>query len=240
MKVIAWCLAAVRARRTPPRAARLRPATVVDARRGPACALLSRPEAVAAALLALAGCASPDPAPGAEPPSRPPARPAEPAPPAPEPIVVKGIPLAHWEDPSSGPTATLVYVGESRAAPAPGARKPPGEAPLRPSVIITSSDPQNPHFNRRNTGVLTVQRTTKEELGQLLLELQKDGLDQLAWEDQPYDAEIGPERALYFYRDGKRQALKKGALSEPDKAVFSALEKRLIAHAQHFVEAGQR
>ena len=156
-----------------------------------------------------------------------------------EAIVVKGIPLAHWEDPSSGPTATLVYVGESRAA-GPVGRKPGVEAPLKPSVIITSSDPDNPHFNRRNTSVLTVHRTTKEELGALLLDLRKDGLDQLAWEDQPYDAEIGPERALYFYKDGKRQALRKALLGEADKAVFSALEKRLIAHAQHFVEAGQR
>ncbi len=158
-----------------------------------------------------------------------------------EAIVVKGIPLAHWEDPSSGPTATLVYVGETRAAPPMGApRKPNAEQPLKPSVIITSSDPENPHFNRRNTGVLTVHRTTKEELGALLLELQQGGLDQLAWEDQPYDAEIGPERALYFYKDGKRQALRKASIGEPDKVVFSALEKRLIAHAQHFVEAGQR
>lgn len=194
--------------------------------------------------LALVGCASEPP-----PPTPPPARSGSIGSPSSPPTTsesppefFKGIPLAHWEDPSTGPAATLVYVGEARAPRAVGAPrlKPGEEAPLKPSVIISSSDPANQHFNRKNTAVLTVQRTTKEELGQLLRELRQDGLDQLAWEDQPYDADIGPERGLYFYKDGKRQGVRKNSLPEQQKAVFSAIEKRLIAHSQRFVEASQR
>ncbi len=200
---------------------------------------LTRPGACL--VLLLAGCASSsDPPPTTRPSPTTTGAPATASESPPE--FFRGIPLAHWEDPSSGPTATLVYVGEARVPRALGAPRPkPGEEqPLKPSVIISSSDPANQHFNRKNTGVLTVQRTTKEELGQLLRELRQDGLDQLAWEDQPYDADIGPERGLYFYKDGKRQGVKKNSLPEQQKLVFSALEKRLIAHSQRFVEASAR
>lgn len=177
-------------------------------------------------LALLAGCAA-DPAPR---------RSGEPAPipdppaPAPTPVVspdeVVGQPttvdlttpdVAGWEDATEGEAATLVYVTEQ-------GRRDRAQA----AAIVFSSDPQHPHFQRRSTSRVTVQRVTRADMTALLRDLAALGLERLPWAAQAFDAEIGPERALYLYRGGRRTRVEKDTLPDPARQTFTALERRLV------------
>lgn len=124
-----------------------------------------------------------------------------------------------WDDPTEGPIATLVYV--TRA----GGRG----AAARPAAVVFSSDPANGHFRRETSPRVTVRRLYKKEMARLLERLEQEGLSALPWEAQDYDADIGPERALYLYRGGKRRRVVKDALALPHEAAFTALERAVIA-----------
>lgn len=176
------------------------------------------------ALTLLAGCA-------AEPEPAPPARPREraipdPGPPAPTDDVA-GTPLDAWSDETRGELATLVYVTEM------GRRD---EA--RAAAIVFSSDPGNAHFHRRSTARVTVQRLTRAEMSALLADVGKLGFDALPWSEQPYDAEIGPQRALYLYRGGRRVRVEKDALPGPARQQFTEIERRLIEASLKGVSRG--
>ncbi len=124
-----------------------------------------------------------------------------------------------WEDPTEGPIATLVYV--TRA----GGRGEVGH----PAAVVFSSDPTNGHFLRDTSPRVTVRRLYKKEMARLLERLEQEGLSALPWEAQDYDADIGPERALYLYRDGQRRRVVKDALALPHEATFTALERAVIS-----------
>jgi hypothetical protein len=173
---------------------------------------LVRSSALLLALVVL-GCAS-DPPPPAVPP--PPAEIPDPGPP-PNLDDVDLPTTEDWEDTSEGVEATLVYVTEQ------GRR---GAASV--AALVFSSDPKNPHFDRKSSAKVTVQRQTRDELGRLLADLSANGFDRLPWKPQAYDAEIGPQRALYLYRAGKRTWVEKDSLSEADQKTFTAIERRVI------------
>lgn len=163
--------------------------------------------------LVLLGCASEPPPPAAPPP---PAVIPDPGPP-PDLADVDLPTTEDWEDASQGVEATLVYVTEQ------GRR---GAASV--AALVFSSDPKNPHFDRKSSAKVTVQRQTRDELGRLLADLSAQGFDALPWQPQAYDATIGPQRALYLYRDGKRTWVEKDSLSERDQKVFTAVERCVI------------
>lgn len=173
-----------------------------------------------ALVLATLGCAGPAPAPRPAPAPTPPPAP-EPPPteptPAPQPDLPDFRSTEEWQDDTAGVVATLVYVTEK------GSRANP-----QPAAIVLSSDPENPHFTRKNTARVTVQKLTKEDMGGLLGELGQLGFHRLPWAAQPYDAEIGPERALYLYREGKRFRVQKHALGGDDPTTFTAIERKVI------------
>jgi hypothetical protein len=126
------------------------------------------------------------------------------------------LPLEHVDD-TQGAIATLVYVTEQRVRGA-----------VQPGAIILSSDESNPHFARQNTARVTVHKLTRADMAALLSELGSQGFDRLPWQDQAYDAEIGPQRAFYLYRDGARRCVEKEPLQELDRHVFTDLERRII------------
>lgn len=126
--------------------------------------------------------------------------------------------LARWSDRTAGPEATLVYV--TRA----GGR---GKVP-QPAALVFSSDPTNGHFRRETTHRITVHRLYRKEMAALLGRLEQRGLRALPWRPQPYDAEIGPERALLLYEDGERRRVTKDDLPPSDRATFTELEQALI------------
>ena len=123
-----------------------------------------------------------------------------------------------WQDTTSGPAATLIYVTTQRAA---GDR-------VEPMAIVVTSDPAHRQFQRRDSARVTVRRLKRERMGALLAELERDGLGRLPLTAEPYDQEIGPERALLLFREGSRGRVVKAGLDAPGQAVFTALERRLI------------
>lgn len=123
-----------------------------------------------------------------------------------------------WQDATSGPAATLVYVTTQRAA---------GER-VEPMAIVLTSDPAHRQFQRRDSARVTVRRLKRERMGALLAELEREGLGRLPLTAEPYDQEIGPERALLLFREGSRGRVVKAGLDAPGQAVFTALERRLI------------
>lgn len=123
-----------------------------------------------------------------------------------------------WQDATSGPAATLIYVTTQRAA---GDR-------VEPMAIVVTSDPAHRQFQRRDSARVTVRRLKRERMGALLAELERDGLGRLPLTAEPYDQEIGPERALLLFREGSRGRVVKAGLDAPGQAVFTALERRLI------------
>lgn len=165
--------------------------------------------------LVLLGCASEPP----PPPRVPPPPPELPAPPPPEPPPPT---TDEWVDDTQGVEATLVYVTEK------GQR---GSAAA--AAIVLSSDAKNPHFDRKNTARVTVQRLKRAELTHVLQDLAANGFDSLPWKAQAYDAEIGPQRAFYLYRDGKRTWVEKDSLDEAVARTFTALERRVIQASMH-------
>jgi hypothetical protein len=72
----------------------------------------------------------------------------------------------------------------------------------------------------------------------LLRDLAGRGFDALPWKEQPFDAEIGPQRALYLYRGGRRTRVEKDALPEPARQQFTELERRLIQASLKGVSGG--
>lgn len=124
---------------------------------------------------------------------------------------------ATWQDATSGPAATLIYVTRKREQ--------KDEAPM---ALVFSSDPAHRQFQRRDSARVSIMRLKKEGMGALLAELERDGLSRLPWASEPYDQTVGPERALLLYRDGKRVRVAKAGLSEAQLADFSAIERRLI------------
>ncbi len=126
--------------------------------------------------------------------------------------------VSAWDDPTEGPTATLVYV--TRA----GGR---GEK-ARPAAVVFSSDPANAHFRRDTTPRITVRRLYRKEMALLLQRLEQEGLGKLPWEEQEYDADIGPERALYLYQKGKRRRAVKEQLPPGDMETFTDIEREVI------------
>lgn len=164
--------------------------------------------------LLLAGCASEPPPPA---PPRDPAPLPEPGPP-PRTDDLQFPSTEDWLDDTQGQTATLVYVTEK------GRSRDQAQA----AAIVFSSDPQNAHFKRKSTARVTVQRLTRADMATLLRDLAGLGFDALPWKEQPYDAEIGAQRALYLYRGGKRVRVDKDALPEPARLQFTEIERRLI------------
>jgi hypothetical protein len=194
---------------------------------------MSRRLALALLVAALTGCPSAEPTPAPAPtapattpttPTTPtttpvaPATPATPAPPAtPQVDESRVIRTDAWQDDTQGATATLVYVTEQ------GRR-----GATQPAAIILSSDEGNPHFKRENSARVTVHRLTRADMGALLADLSGRGFDALPWSEQPYDAQIGPQRAFYLYRDGRRTHVDKDALGDAARRAFTALERRII------------
>lgn len=167
------------------------------------------------ALALLGGCAS-------EPPPPPP-RPRDPAPlpdPGPPPRTddLQFPSTEDWVDDTQGQSATLVYVTEK------GRSRDQAQA----AAIVFSSDPQNAHFQRKSTARVTVQRITRADMSALMRDVAALGFEALPWKEQPYDAEIGAQRALYLYRGGKRVRVEKDALPEPARQQFTEIERRLI------------
>ena len=68
----------------------------------------------------------------------------------------------------------------------------------------------------------------REQMTTLFGDLGTLGFHRLPWAEQPYDADIGAERAFYLYREGKRFRVQKHALGEADLQTFTALERKLI------------
>lgn len=165
--------------------------------------------------LVLLGCAS-------DPPPPPPSATAQPAEIPPPPPLEPPPVTNEWVDTTEGVEATLVYVTEQ------GQR---GNASA--AAIVLSSDPKNPHFERRNTARVTVQKLKRAELAHVLQDLAAHGFDALPWKTQAYDAEIGPQRAFYLYRDGKRTWVEKSSLPEAVAQTFTALERRVIQASMH-------
>lgn len=126
---------------------------------------------------------------------------------------------AVWHDDTQGAQFTLVYVTEM------GAR---GADP-KPGAIVLSSDPTNPHFQRKSSASVKLHKLTQAEMGTLLQDLRGLGFDGLPWAEQPYDAQIGAERAFYGYRGGKRVCVRKDGLDQAGKQAFTAIERRIIA-----------
>jgi hypothetical protein len=172
-------------------------------------------------IILVAGCAT---EPTSQPASPPPG-PAQPAPssrkkstPAPPMETLARGDDAVWEDDTRGVEFTLVYVTEM------GAR---GGEP-RPGAIVLSSDPSNPHFQRKSSASVKLHKLTQEEMAALLQDLQALGFDGLPWTEQPYDAQIGAERAFYGYRAGKRVRVQKHLLDDGARQAFTAIERRII------------
>lgn len=180
-----------------------------------------------ALLLVALGCGSaepqPQPAAPAPAPTPTPAPPPEQEPPSPPQEPEEGLyyddqalPYEHVDE-TQGAVATLVYVTEQRVRGA-----------VQPGAIILSSDEQNPHFRRQTTSRVGVHKLTRADMAALLAELGGQGFDRLPWTEQPYDAEIGPQRGFYLYRDGQRRFVLKDGLPELDRIVFTDLERRII------------
>lgn len=123
-----------------------------------------------------------------------------------------------WQDATPGPAATLIYVTTQRAA---------GER-VEPMAIVITSDPAHRQFHRRDSARVTVRRLKRERMGALLAELEREGLGRLPLTAEPYDQEIGPERALLLFREGSRGRVVKAGLDASGQATFTALERRLI------------
>jgi len=126
--------------------------------------------------------------------------------------------LREWHDVTVGPTATLIYVTRSGGRGAAG----------RPAALVFSSDPGNGHFQRETSARVTVRRLYRDEMGALLARLDGGGLRSLPWAPQPYDAPIGPERALLLYEGGVRRRVAKEALEGQQRVTFAELEQTLI------------
>lgn len=179
-------------------------------------------------LLLLGGCGGPEPEPASPPAASSPAS-ADPGPrsaldermgePTEEYLqnALKDDPQ-RWQDATPGPAATLIYVTTQRAA---GDR-------VEPMAIVVTSDPAHRQFHRRDSARVTVRRLKRERMGALLAELEREGLGRLPLTAEPYDQEIGPERALLLFREGSRGRVVKAGLDAPGQAVFTALERRLI------------
>lgn len=122
-----------------------------------------------------------------------------------------------WVDDTQGDTATLVYVTEQ-------GRRDQAQA----AAIVFSSDAGSPHFQRKSSARVTVQRVTRADMQALMRDLAGLGFEALPWKEQAYDAEIGAQRALYLYRGGRRARVEKDALPEAARQQFTVIERRLI------------
>ena len=71
-------------------------------------------------------------------------------------------------------------------------------------------------------------RLYRDEMQRLLSDLERNGLMALPWMEQDYDADIGPERAFYLYREGKRTRVRKDDLLGSDLSTFTRVEKRVV------------
>jgi len=121
------------------------------------------------------------------------------------------------DDETAGPEATLVYVTEVRL-----------DGEDTPGAVIVSSDPGNDHYHRRPSRRISRVRLSRAEMAELLEELEGLGLDRLPWAEQPYDAELGPERALYRYRDGVRRRVAKAGLPPAAFKAFAKVERHVL------------
>lgn len=123
-----------------------------------------------------------------------------------------------WKDDSEGVSATLIYVTRM------GTRNNP-----KPAAIIFSSDPSNNFFLHKSSPQYTVRRLYRDEMKRLIRQLTKVGFERIPWEEEAnYDAKIGPERGLHFYRDKKRTFAIKSQLGLQEKMTFREVEDRLI------------
>jgi len=130
--------------------------------------------------------------------------------PAPQRVLVR--------DRTQGPVATFVYVTEWRN---------PRTDAVEPSAWTYTSDPQHVLYGRMSRPRFPVNRLTRRGMGDLLEHLERRGLAGVSWDVQPYDEDIGPQRAFYLYRDGGCRVVFKADLSVEQQKTFTRVERAL-------------